>query len=133
VADQNSGWVFADTWVLSAIGMYRRPCSLTELIAAADMINHAILLDVEVESALGKLTGTGLVRVFDDWTFELTDEGMSLWPMEGRDLWAKIDGVTTHLSAIEPRQIRVSLPEGAMKQALEAYRSSSRGSATRDR
>ena len=49
--------VFADAWVLTAGGIARLPFDLSELIGVAGGINHAILLDNEVESALGKLIG----------------------------------------------------------------------------
>ena len=37
-----TGWVFADTWVLAAIGVYQRRCSLRGgSVAAGDWMNHA--------------------------------------------------------------------------------------------
>ena len=56
------GWVFADAWVLTAIAVSTRPCSLTDIVAAGDGLNHALLLDAEVDGALGKLQGSGLRR-----------------------------------------------------------------------
>lgn len=126
MGDSNGGWVFADTWVLAAIGVYGRPCSLTEVIAAADWINQAILLDDEVEAALGKLTGAGLIRVFEEWIFELTDEGTSLWSWEGRDMRSQLDLMESQLSEIEPGTGTVKLPDGAMDHALKEYRRSPR-------
>jgi hypothetical protein len=70
-------WVFADAWVLTAIGIAGAPCDLPRLIAVADGINHAILVNDEIEAALSKLSGTGLLRVNDDWTFALTETGAS--------------------------------------------------------
>ena len=119
------GWVFADTWMLAAIGVYQRPCTLLEVIGAADWINHAVLLEDEVESALGKLTGAGLVRIYEEWTFELTDEGASLWSEGARDLQGQLELIDTQLSSFEPGTAAVKLPRGVMDRALEEYRSGS--------
>jgi hypothetical protein len=116
-------WEFADSWLLAAIGVYQRPCTLLEVIGAADWINHAVLLEDEVESALGRLTGAGLVRIYDGWTFELTDDGASLWSQGARDLQGQLELIEAQLSAFEPGTGLVKLPRGAMDQALEDYRS----------
>ena len=118
----SDGWVFADTWVLAAIGVYQRPCTLLEVIGAADWINHAVLLEDEVESALGKLAGAGLVRVYEQWTFELTDEGASVWSEGARDLQGQLELIDAQLSAFEPGRGSVRLPRGPMEQALQEYR-----------
>ena len=117
-----ASWAFADTWLLAAIGVYQRPCTLVEVIGAADWINHAVLLEDEVESALGKLTGAGLVRIYEGWTFELTDEGASLWSEGVRDLQGQLELIEAQLSAFEPGTRPVKLPRGVMAQALEEYR-----------
>ncbi|GAA4712194.1 hypothetical protein [Nocardioides conyzicola] len=118
-----SDWEFADAWVFAAIAVYDRPCSLVEVIGAADWINHAVLLEDEVESALGKLTGSDLVRVYEGWTFELTDEGSSMWSGGVRDLQAHLDQIEERLAVIEPGRGSVRLPRGVMDRALAEYRS----------
>ncbi|WP_155992837.1 hypothetical protein [Nocardioides sp. URHA0020] len=117
-------WEFADAWVFAAIAVYGRPCSLLEMIGAGDWINHAVLLEDEVEPALGKLTGAGLVRIYEGWTFELTDEGASLWSDGVRDLQAHMQQVQDRLAVIEPGTSTVRLAPGVMGQALTAYRTS---------
>jgi hypothetical protein len=77
-----SDWEFADAWVLTAVAVSQRACSLTELIEAAGMLNHALLLDAEVDSALRKLLGSELLNVTADLRFDLTPQGMAL--AEGR-------------------------------------------------
>ena len=111
--------------MLAAIGVYQRPCTLVEMIGAADWVNHAVLLEDEVESALGKLTGAGLVRIYEEWTFELTDEGASLWSEGARDLQSQLEPIEAQLSAFEPGRGSVKLPRGVMEQALSDYRSGS--------
>jgi hypothetical protein len=122
MTDPDREWVFADAWILAAIGGYGRPCSLTEVIAAADWINHAILLAPEVETALGKLTGGGLVRVLDGWTFELTDDGTELWSEgSGGDLLSRVVSLEDQLSAFEPGTTTLQLPHEAMGRAVQEY------------
>ena len=122
MAERDSPWVFADAWVLAAIGGYARPCSLPEVIGAADWINHAILLAAEVEPALGKLAHAGLVRVLEDWTFELTDEGLEVWSEgSGHDLLGRVVALQEQLSAFEPGRTRIRLPQGALDRAVEDY------------
>ena len=73
-----SGWTFSDAWVLTAVAISEAPCALTDLVAAADGINHAILLDAEVERAVSKLMGSGLVDVTPDLVLDLTPTGSAL-------------------------------------------------------
>lgn len=119
----NRTWDFADAWVLAAIGGYRRPCTLADLVAAADRINHAILLETELEDALGKLAGAGLVRVFEDWTFEVTDDGATVTSSETRDLQEHLRVLAARLADFEPGTTRVKLARGLMAAAVEEYRS----------
>jgi hypothetical protein len=107
-----AGWEFADTWVLASIGVYQRRCTLVELIAAGDWMNHAILTAHELDSALGKLAGSGLVRVFDDWTFELTDEGTDLFSAEHRSIEKQLGLIEAELATRTPELAPVRLPPG---------------------
>ena len=130
VTGSDHEWAFADVWLLAAIGVYGRPCSLTEVIASADWINHAILLESEVETALGRLVGAGLVRVLDEWRLELTDEGTELWSGgAGGDLHKHLDSVASQLAAFEPGATRVALPAGSMRRAIDDYQRGPAGDA----
>ncbi len=121
----SDGWEYADAWVLAAIGVYQRPCTLLEVIGAAEWVNHAVPLEEEIASALGKLTGAGLVRIYEEWTFELTDEGASVWAEGAGDLQGQLQLIEAQLSAFEPGRGLVKLPRGAMEQALAEHRSGS--------
>ncbi len=121
MSEPNVDWIVADAWVLAAIAVFGRPCSLVELIGAADVIKHAILREDEVEEALGKLTGAGLVRVYEGWTFELTEDGTSLWSGGERDLARYLPTMLEQLSDFEPGRRPVTLPRGDMDQALQEY------------
>ena len=117
-----TGWAFADAWVLAAIGVYQRRCSLLEMVAAGDWMNHAVLEEPEVNEALTKLVGAGMVRIYDDWTFELTDDGASLFSADVRSIEKQLDIIETALSGLEPVRAKVTLPKDVMAQALTEYR-----------
>jgi hypothetical protein len=78
-ADDPDSWAWSDAWVLLAITLRDGGggCSLTEVIAAADAINHAIPLDSELEQAARRLLGAGLVQVRDRRLF-VTEAGRNL-------------------------------------------------------
>jgi len=104
--------------------VHHRRCSLAEVVASADWINHAILLADELSESLGKLVGAELVRIYEDWTFELTDDGESLWSGPGRDLQGRLDAVVADLSVLEPGRARVDLPPDVLAAAADEYRGS---------
>lgn len=117
-----SGWVFADAWVLAAIGVYQRRCSLLEMVASADWMNHAVLEEQEVNEALTKLVGAGMVRIYDDWTFELTDDGASVFSADVRSIEKQLGLIEASLADLEPGRAEVVLPTGVMAAALADYR-----------
>jgi hypothetical protein len=121
MGDPGSDWAFADTWVLASIGVYQRRCTLVELVAAGDWMNHAVLEPGELDEALGKLVGADLVRVFEDWTFELTDEGTSLFAAENRSIQTQLDLIEAELATRTPQRAPVRLPQGALAKAVAAY------------
>jgi hypothetical protein len=118
----SAGWEFTDAWVFAAIAVYDRRCTLLELIGSADWINHTVLLQSEVEGALGKLAASDLVRVYEDWTFELTDDGASVWSGGVRDLQSQLQLVLDRLALVEPTAMIVRVPAGVMERALDDYR-----------
>jgi hypothetical protein len=121
VTGRVTGWQPADAWVLASIGVFQRPCSLTEVVAAGDWMNHAVLTEPEVEGALTRLVGSGLVRVYEDWTLELTDEGASLFSAEVRSIQTQLDLIEDGLAGREPELAKVRLPAGAFPSAVAAY------------
>lgn len=114
-------WVFADAWIFTAIGMAPPPCDLSQLVRAADGTNHAIVLDDEVESALGKLRGAGLLLINDDWTFELTETGRALFARRRGNQFSQVDSVTKLLRVTSPGKEPVRLPLGALARAIKDY------------
>ncbi|MFG1882174.1 hypothetical protein [Micromonospora sp. NPDC049102] len=87
-----NGWRWSDAWIFvslviaSGAGRHRRSATsrrpegvrLTDVLSTADHLNHAIPERHEVEAAVQRLVGAGLVTVADGW-FRITTEGEQLW------------------------------------------------------
>jgi hypothetical protein len=78
-------------------------------------------LEGEVASSLKKLVGSGLVWIFDDWTFEVTDEGAGLLEDIGHSVAERLRLLDAQLRLIEPKLAPVKLPAGAMDRAVGQY------------
>ncbi|MEU6075185.1 hypothetical protein [Micromonospora sp. NPDC047074] len=87
-----NGWRWTDAWIFvsvviaSGAGRHRRAASsrrpegvrLADVLSTADHLNQAIPERHEVETAVRRLLGSGLVSVTDGW-FRITDDGERLW------------------------------------------------------
>jgi hypothetical protein len=121
VPSDESDWTFADAWVLTAIAISRRPCSLPHLVAAADGLNHAVLLEAEANGALRKLLGSGLLHQTTDLEFDLTPEGTALVERRHGSLFTQVNSVQSLLDAVPARNQDFALPPGAMRAAVDTY------------
>ncbi|MFC3500405.1 hypothetical protein ACFOOK_05410 [Micromonospora krabiensis] len=89
---EESGWRRSDAWIFvslviaSGAGRHRRAASsrrpegvrLADVLSTADHLNRSIPERHEVEAAVRRLLGAGLVSVTDGW-FRITAEGERLW------------------------------------------------------
>ncbi|MEH0820582.1 MULTISPECIES: hypothetical protein [unclassified Micromonospora] len=87
-----SGWRWTDAWIFvslviaSGAGRHRRAVDtrrpegvrLADVISTADHLNQAIPERQDVEAAVRRLAGAGLVSVSDGW-FRITPDGERLW------------------------------------------------------
>ncbi|MFY1595176.1 hypothetical protein [Micromonospora sp. WMMD737] len=87
-----NGWRWTDAWIFvsvviaSGAGRHRRAASsrrpegvrLADVLSTADHLNQAIPERHEVEAAVRRLVGAGLVSVTDGW-FRITSDGERLW------------------------------------------------------
>lgn len=88
----DDGWRWADAWIFVSLiiaggaGRHRRSAStrrpegvrLADVLFTADHLNHAIPAREELEAAVRRLAGAGLVSVTDGW-FRVTPAGEHLW------------------------------------------------------
>ena len=67
-------FLWSDAWLFQAvtIASHERPASLTDIIAAADDVNHALPTDDELHGAFVRLTSAGLILEMSNG-FQLSD------------------------------------------------------------
>jgi hypothetical protein len=107
--------------VLTSIGVSHQPCELVDVIAAADGINHAVLMDTELETAISRLAGSDLVAIGAGPSFQLTERGADLLRRRRGDLFTQVSSVLGLLAGIDLRSEAWQLPPAAMKDAVNAY------------
>lgn len=73
---KDSRFTWSDAWIFLSISK-RDGSTLDEIIAIADMLNHAIPTDKEIEMGINHLSRAGLICVDRD-IFILTDNGNNL-------------------------------------------------------
>ena len=114
-----------DAWLFLAVAYGRgdnRRAALTDLIGAADWINHAIPLDEELRAGLNRLVAAGLVNVDDD-AFGLTDSGRSLLEKvsERAGLWKQWERLEGAFASLEDPPTPNWMPaEGEITRAIGA-------------
>jgi hypothetical protein len=121
-------WRWSDAWVLTAACVVgTNPVTLPDLIGAGDYINHAILLDEEINDAVARLDAVRLVRVEDD-ELAVTAEGSRLYDEATasiRTILEATDAVNRALNRLElPAQIprTIGFSSAALNAAKERYR-----------
>lgn len=109
-------WDAVDAWLFGSVGSENVRLPLAELLRAADRGYPAILVDGQLAWSLGKLAGSGLVRVYEDWTLEITDEGWTLLEDSRRGDPEYLEIVAERLTYVDPTPIKLTVP----KKLLEA-------------
>jgi hypothetical protein len=86
------GWRWADAWIFVSLviaggaGRHRRAAAtrrpegvrLADVLSTADHLNRSLPARHEVEAAVRRLAGAGLITVTDGW-FRVTPAGEQLW------------------------------------------------------
>lgn len=120
-ADEPS-WTLSDAWVLTAIAVYADPgCTLTELMSAADAMNHAIIDEGELAQGVGRLSASGLVTVVGD-LFTLTGPGRALAARRRGGLMGQVQSVHSLLRQVDLQDGRWQVPPEALDAAYAAYK-----------
>jgi hypothetical protein len=121
-------WAWSDAWVLTAACIREtNPVSLVDLIEAADYINHAVLLDEEINGAVARLAAADLVELAGHDVL-VTARGRQLYEeaTEGRpDVIAMTNAVSRALYRIElPDDIAAApqIPEAVLREVKERWR-----------
>jgi hypothetical protein len=99
--------------------------ALAQVIAKADLINHAILTEAEFTQAAARLVAGGLIGAESEADrYWHTEAGRALYRqrMKGRGLFGWIDAIPPALRRLgEPQDKAWSLPPGAFDRAVEEY------------
>ncbi|SBT44609.1 hypothetical protein [Micromonospora auratinigra] len=112
-----NGWRWTDAWIFvslviaSGAGRHRRSATtrrpegvrLADVLSTADHLNRAIPEREDVESAVRRLVGAGLVSVSDGW-FRITEDGERLWRSRPRA------GVGTMVDTVQGVLVRRHTP-----------------------
>ena len=114
-------WVRSDAWVLAVIaGYWGERCSLTDVVAAGDAINHAILMDAEVEHAVRLLLGADLIDT-SERMFRLTAAGTDFVEHRRGGLVGQVDYLLPRLRRLPDLVGPWQLEPGELESAVRAY------------
>jgi hypothetical protein len=115
-------WEFADAWFATAVAIQDNPCDLADVIAAGDAIDHAIFTREEIQQAVSRLVGAGLLEVSGDGRFALTSAGADLLQWRQGGLVEQVDSILELLREEVPvEEVAWSLTEEAVHSAYLAY------------
>lgn len=92
-----------------------------------DALNHALMLDTEVEGAVGKLLGGGLIAVPAELAFQLTPKGSALVERRHGSQSTQVDSVLSLLDSTDDLDQEFTLAPGAMRRAVMRTRNGCAG------
>jgi hypothetical protein len=95
---------WSDAWLMLAVGIVGgEPAPLTQVLGAADVLQHAILTREELNGAIARLGRAGYLRYAMD-RLELTPDGRDLVMRAGRNhrTWLKHQETLERLLDAEP-------------------------------
>lgn len=114
-------WTFPDAWLLTAIGQFgRRGTSLSDLIGAADALNHDVPTEAQAASSLGRLIASGLLEVADG-RYRLTRQGRSIYKRRQGGMFELSGSVLMALESVPRVDDNVAFAEGEFQAAYEEY------------
>ncbi|WP_460666589.1 hypothetical protein [Kribbella swartbergensis] len=120
-------WVMSDAWVFCSIEGTgpEDGYALAQVVAKADLINHAMLTEAEFTRAVGRLVAAGLIGADGETDrYWHTEAGRMLYRqrMTGRGLFGWMEAIAPALRRLaEPEDQAWSLPDGAFDRASKEY------------
>lgn len=120
-------WILSDAWVFSSIEGTGPGdgYTLTQIIAKADGINHAILTEAEFTQAVPRLVAAGLIGAqpeADRYWHTAAGRAMYRQRMKRRGLFGWIDAIPPALRQLgEPQDTAWSLPAGVFDRAVQEW------------
>ena len=119
--DDGQTWTSVDAWLLAATSSAAEGCTLTDLVATADGINHAVPSTAELADSLAHLIGSGMLLWHGDRLL-LTPAGRAIHRSWRHGLFSWSKALMPRLRTV-PR-VRGDLPfgTGELDAARAAYR-----------
>lgn len=116
-------WNFTDAWLLTAVARFGTDgCSLSELIGAADALNHDIPRAEQASSSIGRLVATGLVEPAGERRFKATPEGAALYRRRAQPMFEQSRSVLRLLKRVDLVEGGWEFEPGEFDAAYEAHR-----------
>jgi len=114
-----------DAWLFLAIAISPRdakPVGLSDLVAAADGVNHAILTEDELRSGINRLLHAGLVSEHDS-AFDLTEAGEAMFAkVRSRSVRTRFERLARELHGLaDPGQPTWTPSPEAIQGAIDDY------------
>jgi hypothetical protein len=116
-----TGWKFSDAWFATAVAIQDTPCNLAGVIAAGDALDHAIFTHEEIQQAVRRLLGAGLLWVSDDGKFGLTPTGRDLLGRRKGEWFHQVDSVLGLLRNVPVDELAWSITEEEVRSAYLTY------------
>ncbi len=120
-------WTASDAWFVATLATVGRPASLRDIIGTGDAINHAIFTLQEVEQAVRRLVGSGLMQPPEGDEFRLTAEGEGLVAKRKGGLVGQVASVRDLLERVPVASETWTLDPLQLDAACRDYRRSLRG------
>jgi len=115
-------WSFTDAWLLTAAaGFGRRGCSLSDLLGAADAINHDVPRADQASISLGRLSASGLLTVADG-RFCATLQARDLYKRRARPMFEQSASMLELLREVELIEDEWRFEPAEFDDAFETYR-----------
>jgi hypothetical protein len=112
-------WQFSDAWFATAVA-WCGGRDLSHVIGAADALNHDILTRHDIQQAVGRLVGSGVLAVRGD-RFMLTESGEALLKQRRGRAIEQAESVLDLLMTVPLRDAGWALTEEEWRSAYEAY------------
>jgi hypothetical protein len=89
--EKHPQFTFSDGWLLYSIALVEKPegCSLSQILGAGDMVNHAIFTGPELRRGFAKLIHEGYVQERDGLFF-LSGDAKTFWESQPRKTIGKM-------------------------------------------
>ena len=116
---ESPAWTFCEAWLLTAIGRFGgRGCSLSEMIGAADALNHDVPIEAQAATSLGRLVASGLVEAHHA-RYRVTSAGGAFYERRRGGLFQHVGSILDILRSVPCLDGKVEFAAGEFQAAYE--------------